>query len=125
MVLKVGNIQVTEEEFESRIKAIEGQGGDPDKEETSAKSRRRLGDDYASVLMLSQQAVANNLESSPEVAQQLAIARMQTLSDSEFAALMRQAEPSLEEINHYYSTHASDYDEVRIRRLFIWKRRGN
>jgi parvulin-like peptidyl-prolyl isomerase len=125
VILKVGNLQVTKEEFESRIKAIEGQGGDPDKEETSAKSRRRLGDDYASVLMLSQQAVANNLESSPEVAQQLAIARMQTLSDAEFAALMRQAEPSLEEINHYYSAHASDYDEVRIRRLFIWKRRGN
>jgi hypothetical protein len=125
VILKVGNLQVTEEEFESRIKMIEGSGGDPDKEETSAKSRRRLGDDYASVLMLSQQAVAHNLESSPDVAQQLAIARMQTLSDAEFAALMRQAEPSLEEVNHYYSAHLSDYDEVRIRRLFIWKRRGN
>lgn len=125
VILKVGNLQVTEEEFESRIKAIEGSGGDPDKEETSAKSRRRLGDDYASVLMLSQQAVANNLESSPEVAQQLAIARIQTLSDAEFAALMRQAQPTLEEINRYYSAHLSDYDEVRIRRLFIWRRRGN
>ena len=123
VVLKVGNLQVTREEFESRIRAIEGQGGDPDK--ASAKSRRRLGDDYASVLMLSQQAVDNNLESSPEVAQQLAIARMQALSDAEFAALMRQAQPTFEEVSQYYSKHLSDYDEVRIRRLFIWKRQDN
>jgi parvulin-like peptidyl-prolyl isomerase len=123
VVLKVGNLRVTREEFESRIKAIEGQGGDPDKEGGSAKSRRRLGDDYASVLMLSQQAVANHLESSPEVAQQLAIVRMQALSDAEFAALMRQANPTFEEVTQYYSAHLSDYDEVRIRRLFIWKRR--
>jgi hypothetical protein len=123
VVLKVGNLQVTEEEFESRIKAIEGPGADPDKEDAGAKSRRRLGDDYASVLMLSQQAAANHLESSPEVAQQLAIARMQTLSDAEFAALMRQAQPTFEEVSQYYSAHLSDYDEVRIRRLFIWKRR--
>jgi hypothetical protein len=123
VILKVGNLQVTEEEFESRIKAVEGPGADPDKEGAGAKSRRRLGDDYASVLMLSQQAVANHLESSPEVARQLAIARMQALSDAEFAALMRQAQPTFEEVSQYYSAHLSDYDEVRIRRLFIWKRR--
>ncbi len=122
VVLKVGNSQVTQEEFESRIKAIEGSSADPDK---AGKDRRRLGDDYASVLMLSQQAVANHLESSPEVARQLAIARMQVLSDAEFAALMSQAKPTEEEVSQYYSAHSADYDVVQIRRLFIWKRQGN
>jgi hypothetical protein len=72
--------------------------------------------------MLSQQAVANRLDSSPEVSRQLAIDRIQILSDAEFASLMRQAQPTLEEISQYYSAHGSDYDEVRIRRLFIWKK---
>ena len=74
--------------------------------------------------MLSQQAAANHLESSPAgVAQQLAIARMQTLSDAEFAALMRQAQPAfLKKFSQDYSAHLSDYDEVRIA-VFIWKRR--
>ncbi len=124
MILKVGNLQVTEGEFESRISDIEGQSGDADKG-VSEKDRRKLGDDYASVLMLSQQALANHLDSSPEVSRQLAIARMQVLSDAEFANLMRQAQPTFEEITQYYSAHLSDYDEVQIRRLFIWKRRDN
>ena len=53
---------------------------------TADKDRRKLGDDYASVLMLSQQAIASHLDSSPEVSRQLAIARMQVLSDAEFAS---------------------------------------
>jgi parvulin-like peptidyl-prolyl isomerase len=75
--------------------------------------------------MLSQQAVANHLDSSPEVSRQLAIARMQVLSDAEFESLMRKAAPSSEEISQYYSAHLADYDEVQIRRLFIWKQRDN
>ena len=122
VVLKVGDVQVTEAEFESRIKDLEPQGGDADSASVSEKDRRNLGDDYASVLMLSQQAVASHLDSSPEVARQLAIARMQVLSDAEFASLMRQAQPTPQEISQYYSAHLSDYDEVQVRRLFIWKR---
>jgi len=128
VVLKVGDAQVTEDEFESRIGGIEPHSGDPDKdgatEGSAGKDRQRLGDDYASVLMLSQQALADGLESSPEVSRKLAIARMQVLSDAEFASLMRQAEPTSEEISQYYSAHLSDYDQVRIRRLFIWKMRA-
>ena len=125
VILRVGNLQVTEAEFESRIRDFEGQGGDSDKQGASEKDRQRLGDDYASVLMLSQQAVANHLDSSPEISRQLAIARMQVLSDAEFASLMRQATPTSEEISQYYSAHLADNDEVHIRRLFIWKQRDN
>jgi hypothetical protein len=122
VVLKVGNIEVTEAEFESRISDIEPQGGDADKEGFTEKDRRKLGDDYASVLMLSQQAVSSHLDSSPEISRQLAIARIQILSDAEFASLMRRAAPTRAEISQYYAAHLSGYDEVRIRRLFIWKR---
>jgi parvulin-like peptidyl-prolyl isomerase len=125
VILKVGNMQVTQGEFESRINDIEGPSGDADKEGVTEKDRKRLGDDYASVLMLSQQAVANHLDSSPEVSRQLAVARIQVLSDAEFASLMRQAQPSFEEVSQYYSAHLADYDQVHIRRLFIWKRHDN
>jgi len=118
VVLKVGDVQVTKEEFESRIRDIEPSHGD---EGAPDKDRQRLGDDYASVLMLSQQAIAKHLDSSPEVARQLAIARLQVLSDAEFATLMKQAQPTFDEVSRYYAAHASDYEEVQIRRLFIWK----
>lgn len=124
VILKVGSVEVTQAEFESGVGQIEPQA-DPDKDGPSGKGRRKLGDDYASVLMLSQQAVASHLDASPEVSRQLAIARVQVLSDAEFASLMRQADPTPEEIGKYYSDHLSDYDEVQIRRLFIWKRQGD
>lgn len=122
VVLKVGDAKVTKAEFESRIHDIEpgnSEEGAPDKD------RQRLADDYASVLMLSQQALAKHLDSSPEVARQLDIARMQVLSDAEFASLMQQAKPTYAEVSQYYTAHASDYDEVQVRRLFIWKQREN
>jgi len=122
VVLKVGGVQVTKEEFESRIRDIEP---GPSEEGAPDKDRQRLGDDYASVLMLSQQAVGKHLDSSPDVARKLDVARMQVLSDAEFASLMQQAQPTSSEVSQYYSAHASEYDEVQIRRLFIWKEREN
>jgi hypothetical protein len=95
--------------------------GDDEKPGAEEKDRRSLGDDYASVLMLSQQAVANHLDTSPEVRRQLTVDRMQILSDAQFASLMRQAKPSAEEISQYYSSHGVDFDRVKVRRLFIWK----
>ena len=95
--------------------------GDAEKPGADDKDRRTLGDDFASVMMLSQQAVANHLDSSPEIRRQLTVARMQILSDAQFASLMRQAKPGAEEISQYYSSHLADFDRVKIRRLFIWK----
>ena len=124
VVLKVGNVQVTQQEFEAGIKDIEPQG-DPDKAGDSDKGRRGLGDDYASVLMLSQRALAEHLDTTPELSRQLALERMQTLSDAEFAKLMEQARPTQEEISQYHEAHTADYDQVQVRRLFIWKRGSN
>lgn len=124
VILKVGDIAVTQGEFESRIRDIEPQEADAS-EGAMDKDRRRLGDDYASVLVLSQQAVANHLDNSPEVRRRLAVARMQVLSDAEFSSLMQQAQPTFEEVSQYYAAHASDYEVVQIRRLFIWKQREN
>jgi len=127
VILKVGNTQVTQADFEAHISDIEPHGADADEAGPADddKDRRKLGDDYASVLALSQQAVAEHLDSSPEVSRKLALDRIQILSDAEFAGLLRQTQPTSEEISQYYSAHAPDYDLVRIRRLFIWKRGGD
>jgi len=117
VILKVGDAQITQADFEAGIDDFEGEKQDP-----TEKDRRKLGDDYASVLMLSQRALAEHLDSTPELSRQLMIDRLQTLSNAEFDHLKRQAEPTAEEVRQYYATHLSDYDEISIRRLFIWKR---
>ena len=121
VVIKVGTTQVTEAEFESRIGDIESQG-EGENEALTEKERRRLADDYASVLMLAQRATADHLDTSPEISRKLAVARLQILSDAAFASLMDRAKPGAQEIRGYYDSHPAEFDEVQIRRLFIWKR---
>jgi len=120
VILKAGGAQITREQFESTIGDLEPKG-DPDKGESVGKGRRRMGDDYASVLMLSQQAVANHLDANPEIQHKLDLARLQILSDAEFNIMLSQAKPTPEEMKRYYDAHLSDFDRVQIRRLFIWK----
>jgi hypothetical protein len=127
VVLKVGGVSVTEAEFESSVQEFEGQGGEGEGEgegggEKVEKTRRDLGDDYASVLMLSQQAVATHLDQTPQVHHDLDIARLQVLSDAEFASLMEQTKPTPQELQQYYQAHKDEYDIVYVRRLFIWKK---
>lgn len=119
VVMKVGDVQITEAEFEANIGDMEPEkvGG----KKSIEKGLRQMGEDYASVLMLSQQAVANHLDATPEVSRQLAIGRMQILSDAQFASLKQQTKPTAEEMTQYYSAHLPDFDRVRIRRLFVWK----
>jgi len=114
VVLKVGNLQVTQADFETMVRDLEAQQGPAD------VSRQAIGDNYASLLALSQQAVANHLDSSPEVTRQLALDRTQILSNAEFARLKAEAKPTPEEISAYYSAHLDDYDVVQLRRVFIW-----
>ncbi len=86
-------------------------------------SRQAIGQNYADLLMLSQQAVANHLDTSPEVLHQLALDRTQILSNAEFEKLKNQAKPTLEEVSAYYAGHMDDYETVQLRRLFIFKRK--
>ncbi len=118
VVLKVGNVQVTQAEFESLISTLEAQQGPAD------LSRQAIGENYASLLMLAQQAVAHHLDSTPDVIRQLALDRNQILSNAEFASLKAQAKPTAEEIGAYYSAHLDDFDVVLVRRIFLWKKVG-
>jgi hypothetical protein len=116
VVLKVGSMQLTQAQFEQFVSDMESQQGPAD------LSRKKIAENYASLLALAQQAQANHLDTSPEVLRLLAIDRNQILSNAEYAKLKAEAAPSPQEISAYYSTHLDDYDVVLLRRLFIWKK---
>jgi hypothetical protein len=116
VVMKVGDVQITQAQFESMVSELEAQQGPAD------LSRQAIGENYADLLMLSQQAVENHLDTSPEVLHQLAIDRTQILSNAEFARLKSAAKPTPEEISAYYNDHLDEYDTITVRRLFIWKK---
>jgi PPIC-type PPIASE domain len=114
VVLKVGDQQITQAAFEQYISDLESQQG------PATLSREKLGDSYASLLMLEQLAKANHLDTSPDVIRLLAIDRMQILSNAEFAKLKAEAAPTPEEIKAYYNSHLDDFDVAEVQRIFIW-----
>ena len=114
VVLKVGNLQITKKAFEQYVADLEASQGPGD------ASRRKLGTNYADMLMLEKLAMADHLQDSPDVVRQLAIDRMQILSNAEWAKLKTQSAPTPEEIKAYYNGHLDDFDTVEMRRLFIW-----
>ena len=113
VILKVGDLQITAGAFEQYIADLEATQGPAD------LSRKTLGENYLSLLMLAQQAQANHLDQSPAVVRQLAIDRNQILSNAEFSRLKDEAKPTPQEIKAYYDGHLDDYDVVKIRRVFI------
>ena len=114
--MKVGDQKITQAQFEQMIADLEALQGPAD------LSRKKLGENFASLYMLSQQAVADHLESSPEVVRQMAIDRTQILSNAEFAKLQAAAKPTPAQISDYYNAYLQDYDVVTLRRVFIWKK---
>ena len=96
--------------------------GDPDHAEEINKDRRALGEDFASVLMLSQRAIADRLDARPDIRRQLEVSRLQILSDAEFARLKEGSKPAPDELSRYYAAHLQDFDRLRVRRLFLWKK---
>ena len=117
-LLKVGDKQMTQAQFEQMIADLETVQGPAD------LSRKQLGEKFASLFILSQQAVTDHLDSSPEVVRQMAIDRIQILSNAEFVKLKEQAKPTAQQISAYYNAHLEDYDVVTLRRVFIWEK-GN
>ncbi|HTV66512.1 MAG TPA: peptidyl-prolyl cis-trans isomerase [Bryocella sp.] len=113
-MLKVGEVQITQALFEQYVADLESQQG------PATATRKKLGENYASMLALSEQAKADELENSPEVQRLLAIDRIQILSNAEFAKLKAEATPTPEQIKAYYNAHGADFDVVLVKRVFIW-----
>jgi hypothetical protein len=117
-VIKVGDTTITEAQFnEMYADFVKQQEGAP------LPKRKTLAENYAGTLMLSQQATAQHLDKEPEIARKLEMNRLQILSDAEYERLEQQAKPNMQEIAAYYNAHLDEFDEVAIRRVFIYKQR--
>ncbi|HVZ18179.1 MAG TPA: hypothetical protein VG897_13735, partial [Terriglobales bacterium] len=116
VVIKVGDTKITKAQFDELYADFRkaNQGG-------PMQSPQKIADDYASALMLSKQAIDQGLDKNPELVRQLELNRLQILSNAAFESLEKQAKPTSQEVEAYYNSHLSDFDQVDIRRLFIYK----
>jgi hypothetical protein len=116
VVMKVGNTQITQKQFEEMYgDFLKGEAGAP------VPKKKTTAENFAGGLMLSQAAEAQGLNKQPEIQRDLEMNRIQILSTAEYNELQDKAKPTMQEISAYYDSHRDDFDEVALRRVFIYK----
>lgn len=114
--MKVGDTQITQKKFEEMYgDFLKDQGGAP------VPKKKTTAENFAGGLMLAKEAEAKGLDKTPEVQRDLEMNRIQILSTAEYNLLQEKAKPSMQEVSAYYDSHLDDFDEVTIRRVFIYK----
>ncbi len=117
VVLKVGNQQVTQSDIDFLIQSL----GPQAQQALAQEGRAPLGEQYALMLLLSQKAEQDHLDTSPEVRRQLAFQRQQALAQAEYQKLAESVTITPEEVNQYYTQHATDFDRAQVREFVIRK----
>jgi DNA-binding transcriptional regulator YdaS (Cro superfamily) len=116
--MKVGEEKVTQADLDFVVATLNPQA----KRALATQGRRALGDQYATLLVLEQRALAEHLDSSPAVVRQLAMHRRQLLAEAAYTEIARQAAVAPEETSQYYTAHPDEFEQVKIRQVFIRKR---
>jgi hypothetical protein len=116
VVMKVGDTQITQQQFEDMYgDFLKSQAGAP------VPKKKTTAENFAGGLMLAKEAEAQGLQNTPAVKRELEMNRIQTLSNAEYSKLEEQAKPTTQEISAYYDSHLADFDEVSIRRVYVYK----
>ena len=115
VVLKVGNQQFTKADIDKLIVNL-----DPRYQQSLAtRGKKELGDQYALLVMFAQQARLLHLDEKPDFLQRLALEKEQLEAHSYEQEIIQQAKVTPDDIQQYYTAHATDYDEAMVRHFVV------
>lgn len=118
VVMKVGTQKITEADMEYLISSLPPQL----RQAVAIQGKKPLGEQYAVMEALSQQAEKDRLDASEAFREQMSLQRLQVLAQAEYQKMSGQIKVSPEEINQYYSDHTSEFDEAQVREVVIRKK---
>jgi hypothetical protein len=118
VVLKVGDQQFTKADIDSLIQGLNPQA----QRSIASQGKKSLGDQFATVVMLAQQAHLHHLDQSPEFIHKLEFQKQQLAAQAAYDEIHQQAKVTPEEINKYYTEHSTQYDEILGRQFVIRKK---
>lgn len=121
VVLKVGNVQVTEADVNSLLDSLPQQ----QKEQVERAGKQAVGEQYATMLVLSQAAMSKHMDSSAEFKRSMQRERDQLLAQLEYEDLVRQADVTPTEISQFYSAHQDEFKQAKVHEVAILKKTGN
>src|ERR1039457_4328060 len=121
VVLKVGDQPYTKADLDFLFENLSPQV----KQSMATQGRKPVGDQFALVVMLSQQAHSQHLDQTATFEHKLAVQKQQLQAQAAYDEIVQQAKASPDEIKKYYADHTSDYDEIVVRQVVVRKRSSN
>ena len=118
VVMTVGNVKVTRAEMDSLIQNLNPQL----RQAVAAQGRGSLGQEYSLMILLSQKAVREHLDASPDLQREIALQRHQTLAQAEYRNLESHTSVNPEEISNFYTAHKEDFEVASIREFVVRKK---
>lgn len=120
VVLKVGNVQVTEADVDEMLDALTPQ----QQQQVERGGRHAVGEQYAAMLVLSQAALSKHLDSSPEFKKAMQQHRDRLLAQLEYKDLLSKATVSSSEISQFYSAHQPEFEQAKVHEIAVLKKTG-
>ena len=119
VVLKVGDTSITAGDIDKAISGLTPQAQRSLVGQN--QGRRPIGEEYVLMLVLSQQALAHHLESTPEFKELLALSRIKILASQEYQQLVQKTVVTPEDTSKYYAAHQSEFDEIKVLQVVVRK----
>ena len=119
VVLKVGDTSITAGDIDKAI-----QGLTPQAKRSlfvQNQGRRPIGDEYVLMLVLSEQALAHHLDSTPEFKEMVALNRIKILASQEYQEIAQKAAVTPQDVNKYYAAHPLEFDELKVVQVVVRK----
>ena len=118
VVLKVGDNKITKGDFDFMLSTLDQNG----QQAVATQGKKQFGEQYVRILLLSQQALSEHLDATPDVRRELAMGRLQTLAQAEYQHLAEQIAVSPEETDAFYKAHLQDLEERDVREVAVVRR---
>jgi peptidyl-prolyl cis-trans isomerase C len=118
VVMKVGAQSFTEQEMEYLIGSLSPQL----QKAVAVQGKKPLGEQYAMMAALSQQAEKDKLDTSASLQAELALQRLRALAQAEYQKMSGEVKVTPEEINQYYTGHSDEFEQAQVREVVIRKK---
>jgi peptidyl-prolyl cis-trans isomerase C len=118
VVMKVGTQNYTVADIDFLIGSLSPQL----QAAVTRQGKKPLGDQFALMAVLSQQAEKDHLDGTEDFREEMALHRLQALAQAEYRKMAEGIKVSPEEISQYYTTHTSEFEEAQVREIIIRKK---
>lgn len=121
VVLKVGDAQITKADIEYLISSLSPRV----QKAVATRGKRPVGDEYAMMVLLSQKAKSDHLDTTPDFQRRMALEKLQLLAQAEYQRIAQNITVSQEEISTYYNAHKAEFEEAQLREFVVRKKPEN